>query len=591
MGHDLCQGRAEGRFDFLFFSGQYGPGNIFKFPDADCGGFGEKDFFHDILLFRPAENSDFPSGTVFLHENRSIVHIQCSGIHQLFQGVSQNFSGAVVQIGFQLDDGVLIRRFRLFDQHGPKNIGSFLIVSLACAEPGLYDPEGCRQSAVRTERRRNGRTGRGYIFASGSGNLQGNVISADNVHHRRYRHGKNAVLAADGPGPLVQGGDNHFGYAEAVEKNSRSNNIHNGVHGSHFMEMDFFQRLAVCLCFRFSDNGKDFPGQCPGGVGHICLVDDIQAVGQIPVLMVMMSAAVAMFMMMPAAAAAFLFVVMVMTAAAFAVFPAAAALRQFFSHFRLIYREESLLIAFQGQDTSLLRSRFFLMMVMSAMAFSVTFAASPFLMMMMSAVSFAVTSAASSFLMMVMSAVSFSVAPAVFSLLMMVMSAVSFAVASAAAFLFVVVPAVPFSVTPAAFSFPMMMVSAAALTVAPAAFPFFVMVVSAVTLTMAAAAFSFFRFRTVQVRHIMVVIFMICIQQDVKTAAVDARFLYSGDFDIKTGCGNRPERLFQCFPVCAQIQQGCRKHIAGNPGVGFQIEFLFHSYIFLSARRLICVAT
>ena len=149
-----------------------------------------------------------------------------------------------------------------------------------------------------------------------------------------------------------------------------------------------------------------------------------------------------------------------------------------------------------------------------------------------------------------------------------------------------------FAVTAAAFSFLMMVMSAVPLSVAAAAFPFFVMVmVSAVALTVAPAAFSFFRFRPVQVRHIMVVIFMVCIQQNIKAAAVDARFLHSGDFDIKTRCGNRPERLFQCFPVCAQIQQGCRKHIAGNPGVGFQIEFLFHSYIFLSARRLICVAT
>ena len=172
----------------------------------------------------------------------------------------------------------------------------------------------------------------------------------------------------------------------------------------------------------------------------------------------------------------------------------------------------------------------------------------------------------------------------------MMVSAVAFAVTAAAFSFFMMVSAVPFAVTAAAFSLFMMVMTAVFLSVTAAAFPFFMMV-SAVAFAVTAAAFSFFRFRPVQVRHIMVVVFMGCIQQDVKAAAVNARFLYSGDFDIKTGCRNRPECLFQCFPVCAQIQQGCRKHIAGNPGVGFQIKFLFHPYIFLSARRLICVAT
>jgi hypothetical protein len=288
--------------------------------------------------------------------------------------------------------------------------------------------------------------------------------------------------------------------------------------------------------------------------------------------MVMMSAAMAMFMMMPAAASAFRFVMMVMAAAAFTVSSAAAALRQFFSYFRLIDREESFLIAFQGQNAALLSS--VLMMMVSAMAFSVAPAAFSFFMMVVSAVALSVAPAASPFFMMVvMTAVTFSMTSAAFSLLMMVVSAMTLSMAAAA------------------FSFLMMVMAAVPLSVAPAAFPFPMMMVSAVALAMAAAAFSFFRFRPVQVGHVMVVIFMGCIQQDVKAAAVDARFLHSGDFDIKTGCRNRPECFFQRFPVCAQIQQSCCKHIAGNPGVGFQIKFLFHSYIFLSARRLICVAT
>ena len=185
----------------------------------------------------------------------------------------------------------------------------------------------------------------------------------------------------------------------------------------------------------------------------------------------------------------------------------------------------------------------------------------------------------------------FAVAAAAFSFFMMMVSAATLSVTSAASpFFMMMVSAVAFAVTPAAFSF-FMMVSAVPFSAAAAAFSFFMMVMSAVAFAVTPAAFPFLRFRTVQVCHIMVVVFMGCIQQDVKAAAVNARFLYSGDFDIKTRCGNRPERLFQCFPVCAQIQQGCRKHIAGNPGVGFQIKFLFHPYIFLSARRLICVAT
>ena len=83
--------------------------------------------------------------------------------------------------------------------------------------------------------------------------------------------------------------------------------------------------------------------------------------------------------------------------------------------------------------------------------------------------------------------------------------------------------------------------------------------------------FPCFRQGTVEIGHIVVVIFMFFIQNHVEIAAVNACFLHPSDFHSKPFGRNGRNRLVQRFPICAQVQQGCHKHIPRNTGGCFQI--------------------
>ncbi len=79
------------------------------------------------------------------------------------------------------------------------------------------------------------------------------------------------------------------------------------------------------------------------------------------------------------------------------------------------------------------------------------------------------------------------------------------------------------------------------------------------------------RIRAVEVCHVMVVVFMFCIEDDIEVAAVDAGFLYAGDFCLEALHRKGSECCFQCFPVSAQIKHGSNEHISADAGTGFQI--------------------
>lgn len=118
-------------------------------------------------------------------------------------------------------------------------------------------------------------------------------------------------------------------------------------------------------------------------------------------------------------------------------------------------------------------------------------------------------------------------------------------------------------------------------------FAFFVVMVVVFTLFMAMAVVLAFlvmmvmmffrdigrndRIRAVEVCHVMVVVFMFCIEDDIEVATVDAGFLYAGDFCLEALHRKGSECCFQCFLVSAQIKHGSNEHISADAGTGFQI--------------------
>lgn len=206
-------------------------------------------------------------------------------------------------------------------------------------------------------------------------------------------------------------------------------------------------------------------------------------------------------------------------------------------------------------------------------------------MIMMMAL-FAMEMRAVMFFIMVMMMVSFlamEVRAMVFSLIMMVVMMMFFTV-----FMAVAVVLAFFVMVMMMFAFFVVMVVVFTLFMAMAVvLAFFIMMVMVFTVFMAVAmvlpflvmmVMMFFRdigrndrIRAVEVCHVMVVVFMFCIEDDIEVATVDAGFLYAGDFCLEALHRKGSECCFQCFLVSAQIKHGSNEHISADAGTGFQI--------------------
>lgn len=198
---------------------------------------------------------------------------------------------------------------------------------------------------------------------------------------------------------------------------------------------------------------------------------------------------------------------------------------------------------------------------------------------------FAMEMRAVMFFIMVMMMVSFlamEVQAMVFFLIMMVVM-MMFAVFMAVAMMFAF-----FVMMMMMFAFFVVMVVVFTLFMAMAVvLAFFIMMVMVFTVFMAVAmvlpflvmmVMMFFRdigrndrIRAVEVCHVMVVVFMFCIEDDIEVATVDAGFLYAGDFCLEALHRKGSECCFQCFLVSAQIKHGSNEHISADAGTGFQI--------------------
>lgn len=175
-----------------------------------------------------------------------------------------------------------------------------------------------------------------------------------------------------------------------------------------------------------------------------------------------------------------------------------------------------------------------------------------------------------------------------FFVMVMMMFAVFMAVAMMFAFFVMMMVFAFFVMMMMMFAFFVVMVVVFTLFMAMAVvLAFFIMMVMVFTVFMAVAmvlpflvmmVMMFFRdigrndrIRAVKVCHVMVVVFMFCIEDDIEVATVDAGSLYAGDFCLEALHRKGSECCFQCFLVSAQIKHGSNEHISADAGTGFQI--------------------
>ncbi len=79
------------------------------------------------------------------------------------------------------------------------------------------------------------------------------------------------------------------------------------------------------------------------------------------------------------------------------------------------------------------------------------------------------------------------------------------------------------------------------------------------------------RCQAIEVGHIMVMIFMGCIQNDIEITARNAGFLDAGDLHHETVRGDGIQRAFQCLRVCAEVDHRCDEHISADAGGSFKV--------------------
>lgn len=337
------------------------------------------------------------------------------------------------------------------------------------------------------------------------------------------------MLAADSACAFGKLWHDDFGNAKAVEADGSGNDIHDGIDSADFVEVDLIDRKVVCFRFCFRNEHENLLCDFTGMIRHGSAVNDRHDIRQIAVfVMVVMAMNVVMIMMMALFAMemrAVMFFIMVM-----------------------------MMVSFLAMEVRAMVF-FLIMMVVMMMFFTVFMAVAVVLaffvmVMMMFAVFMAVAMMFAFFVMMM-----------VFAFFVMMMMMFAFFVVMVVVFTLFMAMAVVL-----AFFIMMVMVFTVFMAVAMV-LPFLVMMVM-----------MFFRdigrndrIRAVKVCHVMVVVFMFCIEDDIEVATVDAGFLYAGDFCLEALHRKGSECCFQCFLVSAQIKHGSNEHISADAGTGFQI--------------------
>ena len=76
----------------------------------------------------------------------------------------------------------------------------------------------------------------------------------------------------------------------------------------------------------------------------------------------------------------------------------------------------------------------------------------------------------------------------------------------------------------------------------------------------------------VEIRHVVVVVFVYCVQNDVKAAAVDSCLLHAMNIDGKSFIRDRVQGAHEYFLIRAKIQQRRNAHIPADAGSALEIQ-------------------
>ena len=114
-------------------------------------------------------------------------------------------------------------------------------------------------------------------------------MSTYNITYRRYRYRKDSVLTANRSATLTKSWNDHFLHIQIIHTDRSRKNIHNGIHCTHFMEMDLIHRYIMGFRFCLGKNLKNSfsIGFCT--ICHICVVDNLHDLVKATVLVMMVS--------------------------------------------------------------------------------------------------------------------------------------------------------------------------------------------------------------------------------------------------------------------------------------------------------------
>ncbi len=76
---------------------------------------------------------------------------------------------------------------------------------------------------------------------------------------------------------------------------------------------------------------------------------------------------------------------------------------------------------------------------------------------------------------------------------------------------------------------------------------------------------------TMQIFHIMIMIFMFLIKNHIKVARIQTGFFYPGNADIKSLYRKACKSFFQNLLICSKIQKCCHRHISADTAFTLQI--------------------
>src|SRR5579863_8673485 len=100
-------------------------------------------------------------------------------------------------------------------------------------------------------------------------------------------NGKKAMLGLHAAAANVHRGAGELLDAEKVEADGCADDVDNGIHSAHFVEMNFFDGNVVDFSFGFAKAAEDFGGVFGGARSESSLVDHFQNVGKMTMMVLL----------------------------------------------------------------------------------------------------------------------------------------------------------------------------------------------------------------------------------------------------------------------------------------------------------------